>query len=292
MSYIRKNYPIEQLREYSQLFSRSELIRFAMYKDYSSVNYCIESYDNRAFSSKKTYGTYYKYLYKVLLHFYNNEYIFKNEFIKYLSKNLSGDVEYSLYSELNIGSVIVDLALFNGKSVGFEIKTELDNPSRLYRQVDEYFQIFNEVYLIVPSSMLDLYRSYCTDQCGIIVFDKNQRTFSKLINSGFNDSPNPNKVMQVLRTEEYRQIVKSYFGDHALKNTTDFTQFDVCSKLIKKIPPKKLNELFIDTLKKRRSNLHRLPYKYSEFSQALVSFHNSLEFKKSLLVQLNNDINF
>ena len=74
-------YPNSQLRDYSSLFSRNEVLSwFKM--DFTSINYKIVRYDdNWLKSNKATYLDYLKHVYSVLAMNYQNEYIFKNEFL-------------------------------------------------------------------------------------------------------------------------------------------------------------------------------------------------------------------
>ena len=69
-------YQNNQLRDYSSLFSRNEVLSwFKM--DFTSINCKIEHYDENWLKSKKaTYLDYLKYVYSVLAKNYQNEYIF------------------------------------------------------------------------------------------------------------------------------------------------------------------------------------------------------------------------
>lgn len=290
MSYIRKSYTLDQLRDYSLLFSKSRLKRFALKKDSELLDFCISSYDSRVFDEKKTYGAYYKYVYKVLLEHYANEYVYKNEFLNnYLFKKYRMR-KMSLFSEFSIGSVIVDLALFNGESVGFEIKTELDSPKRLANQLYYYEKLFNKSYLIIPSIKKNEYESFFRGTNGIILYEGKSRSFELVKESEVRVSPDPYTLMEVLLTKEYRSIVQSYYGKDVLKNSTDFTQFEDCRKLIAKIRPYDLNRMFVDAMKRRKPDgLMRLP-RYRELSQAIVSETDAHIFKENLLAGLSKNI--
>ena len=78
--YIKKSYHINQLRDYSSLFSRTEVCRWHK-KDLTSLKIKISRYDTSLINNNCTYLSYLKYVYRILEKFYPNEYVYKNEFI-------------------------------------------------------------------------------------------------------------------------------------------------------------------------------------------------------------------
>jgi len=60
----------------------------------------------------------------------------------------------TIFSEFRVGKSVADLAIFNGSSKVFEIKTEFDSDIRLEIQLKNYKKIFNEVFLIITESKL------------------------------------------------------------------------------------------------------------------------------------------
>src|SRR3569832_1538373 len=147
--HLGKKYDISQLRDYSSLFSRSEVNRW--YKnDWSSLRMKIDRYDPCLLQKKRTYLSYLKQIYRVLERFYPNEYVYKNEFIsKWLLQEI-GVTDSVVFSEFRLGKAVADLVMFNGISKVFEIKTLLDKEARLSNQLEQYDRLFNEVYLFVP----------------------------------------------------------------------------------------------------------------------------------------------
>ena len=68
--------------------------------------------------------------------------------------------------------------------------------------------------------------------------------------------------MEVLHTKEYLDIVKRYYVDIPQMNS--FNQFNICKKLIAKIPNNELNDIFISKMKERKHNnlfFNKIPYK-------------------------------
>lgn len=283
---LKKTYPVNQLRDYSSLFMRSEISRI-LDNDHSFINRKIERYDKYLFNKEITYLKYYKYIYKVLGKYYPNEYYYKNEFINKWLKSELGNSNSVIFSEFRIGRAIADLAMFNGTSKVFEIKTVLDKVYRLSGQIDAYRKIFNEIYLIVPVTCIKKYISY-DKNVGIISFDSHYRNFQLIRESVKNLNPDISTIMEVLYTHEYKDIVRLYYG--SLPKMTDFSQFEICSRYISEIPVEILNVLFVNTIKKRK--VHNLFFNKinSELNQICLSLNLNKIERDKLISNLNTQI--
>ena len=178
-----------------------------------------------------------------------------------------------IFNEFRIGKAIADLAMFNGVSKVFEIKTILDKEYRLSNQLKEYKKIFNEVYIIVPNVLLSKYSSF-DDSVGIISFDSDSKEFELVQKAERINKIDSNTLMEVLHTKEYLEISKAYFEQ--LPEMNSFNQFEICKELISTIPQEDLNNLFITSMKKRNINNQFFNKVNSEFNQICLS----MNFKK------------
>ncbi|MCP4461115.1 MAG: sce7726 family protein [Cytophagales bacterium] len=269
-----------QLRDYSSLFSRKPVKEW-MNGNLSSIDYKIERYDKNWYSNNGTrYIDYLKFVYSILEDHYQNEYILKNSFLNdWLIKEL-GESNSELYSEFRVGSAIADLVMFNGTSKAFEIKTELDSDKRLSSQLEQYRKAFNEIFMIVPISKLEQYRTY-DDSVGIICFDNSSpNRFSVFRSATKNVNIDTEALMHIFHTKEYKGIVTQYYG--RLPDVTSFNQFEVCSDLIAKIPQTELNKLFIHQMKKRASNIGLSSRYYREFNQLSLALRMNVKNRKHL----------
>lgn len=77
--------------------------------------------------------------------------------------------------------------------------------------------------------------------------------------------------MRSLRTDEYKNIISTYYGN--LPDVSTFEMFNVCKDLMREIPATELHQLFIDELKKRKSNTAFLKNYYKEIRQVCLSMH-------------------
>ncbi len=283
-------YQHSQLRDYSTLFSRNEVLSW-LKMDFTSIEYKIENYDKKWLkSSKVTYLDYLKHVYSILALNYQNEYIFKNEFLnKWLISEI-GENNSKIFSEFRVGNSVADLAMFNGCSKVFEIKTEFDSDFRLPLQLENYNKAFNEIYLIVPETKLSFYEKY-DKTVGLIAFNsRNDNSFNLSRNASNDLEIDPLTIISILHTNEYKSIVKNHFG--YLPEMTSFSQFKICSELICEIPKDELNKLFITQIKKRGDNKALSSRYYREFNQLFLALKMNQTKKKKIIDILKTPLQF
>ncbi|WP_432670558.1 sce7726 family protein [Flavobacterium sp. SM2513] len=277
--------PINQLRDLSALFSRSEVRRW-LKNDFKSIDVKLNRYHLLEKNKGSTYLSVLKKTYKILERQYPNEYILKNEFLNQWLKKELGTTDSVLYSEFRIGKAIADLAMFNGVSKVFEIKTILDKEYRLSNQLQEYKKLFNEIYIIVPLEHLSKYIDY-DFSVGLITYDTQSRTFNRVRCSERNVQIDLDVIMQVLHTKEYLSITKEYYNELPPMNA--FNQFEICKELIANIPIDVLNKMFLKVVKDR--GIHNLFFNKinSEFNQISLALNLKQKEKDQLIINLKSN---
>ena len=279
------NFTSNQLRDFSTLFSRSEVNRW-LKGDFNSIDIKLERYNLIEKNKGNSYLKFLRNTYHILEKNYPNEYVLKNEFLnKWLKKEL-GTNNSAIFNEFRIGKAIADLAMFNGISKVFEIKSILDKEYRLSNQIQEYRKIFNEVYIIVPDVLLTKYSNY-DESIGIITFDSNSKNFKIVQRAKRNKELNPETLMEVLHTKEYLEITEEYYEQ--LPQMNSFNQFEICKGLISKIPQKELNDLFLSKMKKRKINNHFFNKVNNEFNQICLSLNLKKEERDNLINSLKTN---
>ena len=283
-------YHNEQLRDYSSLFSRNEVLSWFK-NDFTSIDCKIDRYDkNWLKSGKANYLDYLKYVYSVLADRYQNEYVFKNEFLNEWLISELGEDNSKIFSEFRVGNSVADLAMFNGNSKIFEIKTQFDTDIRLPLQLESYKKAFNQIYLIIPETKLSIYRKY-DETIGLITFNsENANQFNLEREASINPGIDLPTIMKILHTEEYKSIVKEYFG--CLPHMTSFSQFKICSDIIYEIPNHDLNTLFISQIKKRGDNRALSSRYYKEFNQLVLALKMDRTRKNKMIELLRTPLQF
>lgn len=82
--------------------------------------------------------------------------IIRHAFHQTVLKSAHDDGNTFVVDELGLknGKVRADIAVLNGKLIGYEIKTARDNLARLPAQVEAYNDVFDKAYLIVSKNHL------------------------------------------------------------------------------------------------------------------------------------------
>lgn len=204
---------------------------------------------------------------KVLLRYYPNEICVKSNFI---NKVLMKGRNHITIFELPIGSSRADLCKVNGKSIAYEIKTDLDNYSRLRKQLNDYFEIFDEVYVICSENNVNEVSSIIPSNCGIYTYVITKRgayNFSLVRQSLDNSLINAQKQLQLLRRREYFDYFKlpGYINYEPATNIIDYILERYSSKTINdnfKLILKERYKKRWDFLKYNHENIYEIDYQW------------------------------
>ena len=276
---------INQLRDFSTFFTRSEVLRL-LKSDFKSVNTKLQRYDLIEKKRGCSYLEVLKEAYNNIQNSYQNEYVLKNEFLnkclveKVLSKNSI------VFNELRLGNSIADLAIFNGVSKAFEIKTILDKECRLSSQIETYKKIFNETYIIVPEQQVDKYLKF-DNEVAVFSYDSNLNKFELVREATRNEVIDIDVLMNVLHSKEYLSIVHNQFG--IVPGLNSFNQFDICKRLISTIDYLELNNIFLETMKSRKIHNSFFNKINSEFNQVSLSLNLKEIERNKLIDELKNN---
>ena len=280
---------MDELRSYSSVFSRGVFSDIMEYNDYARLDILLAKYDC---SSKRfhTYLDYVRHVYRVIVKKYRCEYVYKNEIINKLLIKECGSRNSVVINEFRVKNAIADLALFNGESKAFEIKTEYDTPKRLAHQMEVYSKLFQRCYIVVPSEHLREYKRSVQDDVGIFIMEveNGKIRLEKERDALLNCCIDVDVLMRTVRTSEYKNIVNSYFGH--LPNVSCFDMFEECKRLIATIPQQELCRLFLAEMKKRVNNTQLLKSIPPEIRQVCLSMNLNRKQSDCLLERLNNAI--
>jgi len=285
-----KSKNLTRMRSYSSIFSSTSFSKLLRYDDYSFIDSKIERYDqSKVGKIIETYYDYIRYIYRELRKQYRNEYIYKNTFINEILLGTYGVKDTVAINEFRVGSSIADIVLFNGTSKAFEIKTELDSDQRLDGQLADYTKIFQQCYIVTHETLVDKYLKE-DESIGVIELIENPRSLGmrEIRPAKENKIPDPETVIRSVRTNEYKNIVKQYYG--SLPEMNSFNMFNICSDLIKQIPEENLSNLFIEQLKKRKSSTSIIQSFYGELRQLGLSMNLDYKAYQQLYGKINKVI--
>lgn len=272
----------------STVFSRNAVTDVIKYNDFSHLNWVLS-----LCSTKKNVSTYLDIMdivYRNMTKHYRCEYVYKNEIIKHLVRNFKKTDQSVVFNEFHVADSIADLAMFNGDSKAFEIKTEYDSSKRLEKQMRAYKKIFDKCYIVVPEEKVSDYLYSIDDKTGIIAltYNKGHVSLSTYREAIQNEHIDAATLIRCLRTKEYEHIVSSYYGMLPVVGVGQL--FDVCSELMAKMPTPILRDFFHSEMKKRKKDLSLLKDVPQPLKQLCVSLNLNDIGISSLVNTLNTKI--
>lgn len=226
-----------------------------------------------------------KSLYKSLQKQYRCEYVYKNNLILDIIKTHSLKTTLTL-NELKIGASKADLVMLNGAVRVFEIKTELDDFSKLSKQLNDYQKFADNVFIVTDEKYAEKLKvEYINTNIGIIVLDaKNKLQVIKEAGSNallFDFDT----IFKILRKQEYLDLVTENFG--GIPEVPNTKIFRACYELLESIDIVDLQKQVLNKLKERKlKNPHLLKSKNTPME--LKHICNSLDFNERDYQRLYN----
>lgn len=220
-----------------------------LYTQYSTIqnnfilyNNLLENVDS-SFLSTMANENVHKIYNKIILNYYPNEICIKSSFIKQIL--MHGKTHVTIF-EFPVGSSRADLCKINGESIAYEIKTDLDNFSRLQKQINDYYKIFEKVYVICSEENVKNIYKYIPEKCGIYSYKQNRQKnykFSQVRKAIYSDKINSSAQLKLFRKKEFF----TYFSlDAHLQKRPD-----IVSYLFQHYSADAINQIFKKMLKQR-----------------------------------------
>ena len=166
--FMRKELTLSKKHMYKQDYVESAQILYGAYTTPTSENLL-----SRLLTDTLDYPAEYEdsglsaraFLNNFILRHYPNEMAIKTSFVDNVLLK-QGKTNVAVF-ELSVGKSRVDICKINGGSAAFEIKTDLDNFTRLERQLANYYEIFECVSVIISESRWQFLPDYVPAYCGI-----------------------------------------------------------------------------------------------------------------------------
>lgn len=118
----------------------------------------------------------------------------------------------SLHVELPVGVSIVDLAVFNGTSTAYEIKTEFDSEKRLASQASSYLKAFEQVYVVCHADMVDRCARAASADVGILTLNRRGQLTTVRSAVASRERMERLTLFRLLRVAEYQAAIKRLRG--------------------------------------------------------------------------------
>lgn len=180
-----------------------------------------------------------------------DEYVYKSALIRRILLGRHSLRTASVLNEFRVGTCKADLAILNGTSTVYEVKSERDSLVRLARQVYAYSDVFASVYVVTAKTHLDGVIDKIPAHVGIMQL--NRKFQISIVREAVNspERTSPAAIFDSIRTEEARLIL-SQFGFFV----PDIPNTELSSVLRRefiKLSPLQAHDSMVSVLKRTRA---------------------------------------
>lgn len=213
-------------------------------------------------------------IYKFMLKYYRNEYIYKNTLLNKLLLGRHSLNTTTALTEVPVEKSKADFILINGSAIVYEIKTELDTLDRLKGQLGNYYKAFKKVCVITSDSNFERVNLILENtNVGICTLTKRNTISTKKEPISDISKLNSNSMFKILRKKEYERIIKLHYGK--LPEVKQVEYYKECLRLFNNIGVESAYKYMLAELKKRNK---------IEISE----FKNKVPYELKFLVYFSN----
>lgn len=151
------------------------------------------------------------FFYGVLFHKYRCEYVYKNAIATNIFLSRHSLYDSYMTGELRSGASRADVAILNGTSTVYEIKSKFDSFDRLSSQLVDYKKIFDLIYVVTTEERAASVVNIWPD-VGVIAM-RNSGVLG-IIRKAVSNKANtdPAAMFDCMRQAEYSRAILGYFG--------------------------------------------------------------------------------
>lgn len=182
---------------------------------------------------------------------YRSEYLYKNKLVNELMSNQTSTTKSSLLNEFKIGCSIADLVIVNKTNTIYEIKTELDSPEKLKKQILDYKRVSSRIYVVTHHTLINKYDNVlCDDSIGLYYLSAQNTLEEK--RPAFDDHSELSclSMLETLRKPEYSSIIERQFG--GLPQVSNIKFYSACQDILRDVDPKLFHTLVLEELRMRK----------------------------------------
>lgn len=149
-----------------------------------------------------------------MLKSHRSERVYKNAIANQLLLQRHGLDEAAIINELKVGTSVADCVVVNGRATAYEIKSELDNPAKLLKQLRDYRTAFKRVVLVTHQSLAKAYGELLTDEpVGLVVMNPQGRLRTIRAPADHTDDLSIEAMIKTLRRSEFLRIAERISGE-------------------------------------------------------------------------------
>lgn len=267
----------------SALFTRPNFKRLSQSDDATEVLRDVLGWQELSRFSGQTIAEIYDSAWMVIRKFYRNEYVYKNEVANRIVFGRHNPRTAGLHVELPVAGSIADLAIYNGTSTAYEIKTDLDSATRLPTQSQSYLQAFDKFYVVVSERNLYKYQSNLHENVGLLTLTK--RGSLREVKKALSNLAGVDHLAmyQCLRQAEKVNIAEIISGQKiSLPNGLIYQH---CLSLFEKVSVQTAHRLYVEQMRARQTDIKMQSFvKSLPYSLRVLGYATPLSEKKRKVV--------
>lgn len=195
-----------------------------------------------------------------------DEYVYKSALTHNILLGRHSLKTASLLTEFRVGSCKADVAILNGTSTVYEIKSERDTLSRLENQLQNYRKVFAKVYVVAADPFIDQILKLTDEDIGVMQLVRWDRVKTVREATDRADAACPLTIFDSLRLSEATEILSDLgFAIPDLPNTKIRAAL---REQFSNLPGRLVHDKMVQVLKQNRS-LSSLSSLIDELPQSL-----------------------
>jgi hypothetical protein len=244
--------PIDRWRTLAKLFTRPVMTAMARTGSADLLVRGLRRVGVNVDSQYRSVGAVFDACFKELSDGYRCEYIYKAAIADRIVFGRHSPRTASMQLELPVGRSIVDVAVFNGTSTAYEIKTELDSDKRLVSQSPDYLKAFDRVYVVTHPSLAERYIRSVDHRVGILTLSRRNQLSEVRPPASDLSRVSSATIFRMLRRGEYMEAITHYFGRQPqLPNGAVFAHYE---RLFGMLSAAQAHEAFVSALRRRSTD--------------------------------------
>lgn len=182
-----------------------------------------------------------------------NEYTYKAAITSKLLFGVHSLRTASLLSEFRVGYKKADIAILNGTSTVYEIKSERDKLSRLHSQLEAYLSVFARVNVIAAEKHIDAILEIAPLEVGILTLNDRFKISTIREAETKPERVKPEVIFESIQKSEAFKILTMLNIEPPKVPNTQFHSAMI--ELFRTLDPKKTHQAMVEVLKESRSSL-------------------------------------
>ena len=211
----------------------------------------------------------------VLVQDYRNEYVYKNLIAQQLMLERHEVGEAVMLTEFAAYDSYADLVILNGTSTVYEIKSELDNYSRLEKQLRDYLKIFDRVNVVTHHTCSAALTHRLPVEVGVIELNAAGKLVTVREAVSNVERLSPRAIFFSLRKAEYEAVVLA--ADGCLPRLEGMSERRACLQRFGELAPEYVHGMMVSLLK-GRDRRHRRDLYARYLPRAVAHFGLSNKF--------------